>query len=274
MKTVLAAIDNGLAGRPVLETARALAALLDARASAIHVRTNGDRTAHTTAEAADVPLDTVSGPVVQRLVEAGESEDVVALVIGARGTPGGRRPLGATATAVATALLKPVVVVPPDARGPETLRRVLVPLEASLPASRAPLAILELAPEATIDVVALHVLEEDAIPSFTDQPQHEHAAWAHEFLARYCPRGLGSVRLETRVGRSDHLVPLVAEECGCDLVALGWARELAPGRAPVVRATLERSRLPVMLVPVELVPGEELVLVGPASARMEGLGET
>jgi nucleotide-binding universal stress UspA family protein len=256
MKSVLAAVDNSLAARPVLATARALAALLDARPQALHIQTNGDRTASSTAEAAGVPLQTVAGPVIERLVEAGETDDVVALVVGARSTPGGR-PLGATATAVATALLKPVVVVPPEAHAPETLRRVLVPLEASLPAARAPRAILELAPDATIDVYALHVLEEDAIPLFTDQPQHEHTAWTQEFLARYCPWGVGSVRLETRVGRTEDLVPLVAHESGCDLVALGWARELAPGRAPVVRATLEQSRVPVMLVPVELVPDGE-----------------
>jgi nucleotide-binding universal stress UspA family protein len=258
MKTVLAAVDNSLAARPVLATARALAALLDAQPQALHIQTNGDRTASSTAEAAGVPLKTLAGPVIERLVEAGETDDVVALVVGARSTPGGRL-LGATATAVATALLKPVVVVPPEAQ-PETLRRVLVPLEASLPAARAPRAILELAPDATIDVYALHVLEEDAIPLFTDQPQHEHTAWTQEFLARYCPWGVGSVRLETRVGRTEDLVPLVAHESHCDLVALGWARELAPGRASVVRATLEQSRVPVMLVPVELVPDAELAI--------------
>jgi hypothetical protein len=109
---------------------------------------------------------------------------------------------------------------------------VLVPLEASLSAALAPRAIFELAREATIEAVALHVYEEDSLPAFTDQPQHEQLAWAQEFLARYCPTGLGSVRLETRVGCTDELVPLVADECGCDLVALGWSQELAPGRAP------------------------------------------
>jgi len=253
MKTVLAAVDNSLAARPVLATACTLAALLDGRPQAVHVQTDGDRTVRSMAEAAGVSLETLTGPVVERLVDAGEADEVVALVVGARSTPGGR-PIGSTATAVATSLLKPVVVVPPDARAPEALRRVLVPLEASLPAGRAPRTVLELAPEATIDVLALHVLEEDAIPAFTDQPQHEHAAWTEEFLARYCPLGVDSIRLETRIGRADELVPLVADESGCDLVALGWARELAPGRAPVVRATLERSRVPVMLVPLDLVP--------------------
>jgi nucleotide-binding universal stress UspA family protein len=264
MKKVLAAVDDSLAARPVLETALALAAALGASPEALHVQTNGGRTAQSAAGEAGIPLRTVTGPVVRRLVEAGEPDNVVALVVGARGTPRGR-PLGATATAVATASLKPVVVVPPDAPAPKALTRVLVPLEASLPAARGSRAVFELAPEVTIDVIALHVLEEDAIPAFTDQPQHEHAAWTGEFLARYCPWGVGSVRLETRVGRTEELVPLVVEESGADLVALAWAQELAPGRAPVVRATLERSRVPVMLVPVDLVSEGAPALTGAAA---------
>jgi hypothetical protein len=55
------------------------------------------------------------------------------------------------------------------------------------------------------------------------------------------------------VGRAEDLVAAVADDCGCDLVALGWSQELAEGRAPVVRGTLERSRLPILLVPVRLV---------------------
>jgi nucleotide-binding universal stress UspA family protein len=250
MKTVLAAVDDSLAGKPVIATARALAEVLGARVEAVHVQTDGGRTARNAAGAAGIPFHTVSGPVVQRLIACGERPDVVALVIGARGTPAGRRPLGGTAAAVATRLGKPVVTVPPEARVPATFRRVLVPLEASLSTSPTATSIFDLACDSKIDVVALHVLDEDSIPAFTDQPQHEQRAWTREFLARYCPRGLEGVRLETRVGRTGELVPVVAEERGCDLIALGWSQELATGRAPVVRATLERSLLPVMLVPV------------------------
>jgi len=70
------------------------------------------------------------------------------------------------------------------------------------------------------------------------------------------------VRLETRVGRTDELVPLVAAECDCDLIALGWSRELGPGRARVVRSTLERSRVPVALIPVRPVRNTGSAVVG------------
>jgi nucleotide-binding universal stress UspA family protein len=268
MKTVVAALDNSLAAKPVLAAARALASLLDARVEALHVPANGDRTARNAAAAAGIPLRIVSGPVVERLVQAGEAEDVVALALGARATPAAARPLGGTAAAVATALLKPVIVVPPEAQVGEEFRRVLVPIEASVSASIAPRAIVELARDATIEAIALHVYEERSLPPFTDQPQHEQAAWAREFLSRYCPGGIGLVRLETRVGRADEVVAAVAAQCGCDLVAIGWSQELASGRARVVRGTLERSHLPVLLVPVRLI-GDG---VGPGRDTRRGAG--
>jgi nucleotide-binding universal stress UspA family protein len=252
MTTVLAALDNSLAGNPVLVTARALARVLGARVGAIHVTTDHDDTARNVAQAAGVPLRVLSGPVVDHLIEAGQDDDVIAVVIGARATPSGRRPLGSTAFAVATSLLKPVVVVPPDAHVRPEFRRVLVPLEGTTSTSLAPRSIVELAAGAKLDVIALHVHEEEEIPAFTDQPQHEDDAWAHEFLERYCPWGIGTVRLERRVGRRDELVPLVSEQMNCDLIALGWAQQLSPGRAPVIRAALERSHVPVMLVPVHV----------------------
>lgn len=254
MKKVLAALDASFAVTPVLAAALSLGDLLEAEVEAIHVTTDAGPTVERSAEAVGVPLRVVAGEVVERLVEAGEADDVAALVVGARGVPTDPRPLGTTARAVATSVRKPVLIVPPDVAVPPTLRRILVPLEGTVSSSMAPASLIELARNARIEVVALHVLGSWDIPAFTDQPQHEHDAWASEFLARYCPFGIGSVRLELRIGRAEDLVPRVAEESRSDLIALGWARELAPGRAPVVRAALERSGLPVLLVPVVSEP--------------------
>jgi hypothetical protein len=250
MTKVLAAVDNSLVCKAVLETTRALGDLLGADVEAIHVGVGGDRTVSAAAANAAVPLRFASGEVVEGVVEAGGAEDIVAVVIGARGMSSDPRPLGTTALAVATSLLKPVVVVPPDAAGSDALRRVLIPLEGTVSTSLAPRSIIEVACGADLDVLVLHVHDAASLPSFTDQPQHEGAAWAQEFLARYCPWGVGLVHLETRVGTSAAVVPAVAEERGCDLIALGWSQDLAPGRAAVVRAALERARVPVMLVPV------------------------
>jgi nucleotide-binding universal stress UspA family protein len=250
MKKVLAALDNSLAGKALLAAARTFATLLDAEVVAVHVQTDGDRTARSTAETAGILFETTTGPVVQRLVEAGGAGDVIAIAIGARGTPSASSPLGSTASAVASALPKPVMIVPPDAEPPEAFRRVLVPIEGLVSQRLAARWLFEPAREAGVDVLALHIHDAESIPAFTDQPQHEQPAWAAEFVQRYCRWGIDEVRLETRVGRIGELIPVVATERECDLIALGWSQELSAARAPVVRETLERARLPVLLVPV------------------------
>jgi nucleotide-binding universal stress UspA family protein len=253
MTKVIAALDNSLAASPVLATALALGQVFDADVEAVHVPHDGARIARNVSAAAHVPLSTVKGPVAERLIALGQASDVEALVLGARSSRLGRRPLGSTAMAVATSLATPIVVVPPDARRPERMRRVLVPLEGDAEALHTPRTIIELARETQLDVVVLHVLEEHGIPPFTDQPQHEQRAREEEFLRRYCPWGIGNVRAEMRVGRSEEIVPERAEEIEADIVALGWSQELQAGRAPVVRAALEHCRCPVMLVPVNVL---------------------
>jgi universal stress protein family protein len=252
MKKIIAAVDNSLAATPVLATAHELATLLGAEVEAVHVAVGGNRVVRAATTSAGVSLRVLEGNVVDALVDAAQESDVVVTVVGARGTPGSARPLGTTALAVAETIRSPLVAVPPDARRTDELRRILVPVEGDVATAPMPGAIVKIAQRA-VDVVVLHVLEESALPAFTDQPQHEHRTWAAEFVRRFCPWGIGTLSLETRVGRTEELVPEAAREMHVDLVALGWAQELAEGRARVVRATLERSGVPVMLVPVRVV---------------------
>ena len=255
MTKVIAALDNSLAARPAVAAGIALAQLLGSEVEALHVGENGNGVAAKAAAAAGLDLRTCAGPTVARLIEAGSAEDVVAMVVGSRGIPGRDRPVGATALEVLAALPKPVLVVPPET-APGPLRRVLVPLEGTLSTSAAPEAIFEVADGFELDVVVLHVHDEASIPLFNDQRQHETREWAREFVARYCPWGVSDVRLESRVGRRDEEIIGAAEELDADLIALGWAQELAPGRAPVVRAVLERGHVPVLLVPVSAAARE------------------
>jgi nucleotide-binding universal stress UspA family protein len=264
---VLAALDNSLAARPVLDAASSLGRALDANVEAVHVTTNGHRVAAGAAAAADVPLTTLSGAVVARLLDAARAPDAAAIVIGTRGTRASRRPLGGTALSIATALDKPVVVVPPGATI-RPLHRVLVPIENGFWSAMTPRAIVEFARTTKLDVVVLHVLEDELIPAFTDQPQHERHAWAREFLRRYCPWGIETLTLETRVGRSEELVPQFAVETAADMIGLAWSQELAAGRAPVVRAALTRAHVPVMLVPVRVDAGAEIPRTHSVIARM------
>jgi hypothetical protein len=257
MTKILAAIDNSAAARPVLAMATALADLLAVDVEALHVREDGDRNARAAATAAGVPLRSATKPVIAALVEAGRSPQVVGVVLGARGIEAGRRPAGHVALELALSLPKPLVVVPPVAAVPITLRRILVPLNGRRTTAVA-LAETLLASRQELELVVLHVHDQASIPLFSDQRHHEVESWAQEFLRRHCPYP-ERVQLEVRIGIPGENVLKVAEEMSADMIALGWAQDLSPGHAAVVREVLERSGIPVLLVPtvVEVGFGEE-----------------
>ena len=248
MSKVVAAIDNSSAARPVLATAAAVARLLSAELEAVHVRVDGARTAQAAAAAAGLPLRVLSGRAVESLLRAGEADGVFALVLGARATRSGRRPAGHVALELALSLGKPLVVVPPHAPAPLAVERILVPLDGTAATAGALANTLRLARNRALEVIVLYVHDEARIPLFGDQPQHELEAWTHEFLARHCPHP-EDVRLELRTGVPATHVLKVAEEAKADLIALAWSQTLEPGRAAVVREALERSRVPLLLVP-------------------------
>jgi nucleotide-binding universal stress UspA family protein len=249
---VLAALDQTAAARTVLAASHEIAGLFAADVSAVHVLQDGAERVRELAADDRVPLAELEGPPGARLRQVLEDDDdAVALVVGTRVQPQGGREIGSTTLEVVTTAHKPVFAIPPELPADFAVRRVLVPLEGSLPTSYAPYAALNLPGAEHVDVVILHVLEEHALPAFSDQPQHEWEAFGREFLARYSPWPVGHVRLETRVGRADqHILP-VARETDCDLIALAWAQELAPARASIVRETLRCGTIPVLLVPVK-----------------------
>ena len=254
MRKVVAALDNSAAAASVASTAKSLARAFGAEVEAVHVGEDGDRIAAAAAAAAGLPLRRLDGAVVPALTRAARDRDAAALVVGARGLPS-RRKVGSTALELITSLTKPVVVVPPEAPREVTVKRVLVPLEGTPLTSLAPKRLIELADDADVEVVVLHVHDAEDVPSFTDQLQHEADAWRDEFVARYCPWGIGRVTMQNRVGdREDEIVRAV-DETSADLVAIGWTQNLAAGRAPVVRELLERGRTPLLLIPLRLSPG-------------------
>jgi nucleotide-binding universal stress UspA family protein len=253
VRTVLAAIDNSAAARPVLAAAAAFADLLDVEVAAVRVRENGDRNARAAAEVAGVPLRLTTPPVISTLGASAREASVAALVLGARAVGAARRPAGHVALELAVSLPKPLVVVPPDAAVPMVLRRILVPLSGERTAAAALAETMSLAGERELEVVVLHVYDPGSLPFFTDQPQHELEAWSQEFLRRHCPHP-EHVRLEMRIGIPGQHVLQVADTVEADMIALGWSQELGEGHAAVVREVLERSAVPVLLVPVAARP--------------------
>jgi nucleotide-binding universal stress UspA family protein len=251
MSVVIAALDNSAAAEPVVATATRLAELYSADARAIHVPEDGSETASAAARAANLQLESISGSPVERLTSAAGEPAVRAIVVGARGRPSGRRPAGRTALALITSIGKPVVVVPPDVSRPERIESVLVPLDGSRASAVALAGTINLARESGLEVVVLHVREEESLPRFADHLQHEARVWAEEFIARNCPLPPEEVRLELRVGRPDEQLIQVALETDVDLIAMGWSQNLDAARAAVVREALTRSPVPILLLPVE-----------------------
>ncbi|MGZ6045221.1 MAG: universal stress protein [Isosphaeraceae bacterium] len=254
---MIAAIDNSAAASPVLSAAGAVAELFHAELQAIHVQeASRPSVARAAAKAAGAKLHLVKGPTVSTVVKMAHQPDVVAVVLGARSTPSGRRPAGHVATQVATSVPKPIVVVPPDCRCPVQFGRVLIPLERDMVTASALRETIEALYAARAEIVLLHVFEERELPIVTDQPQHETEAWVSEFLRRYC-HNIDVSRVELRAGvPADHLMA-VADEIGAGAIVLGWGQRLLPGRAALVRTALEHSRIPVILVPVLRQPASE-----------------
>lgn len=248
---VLAALDQTAAAGPVLAAANEIARMFAAEVAAVHVVQDGVQQVRELATHHGVTLAELEGSPGPRLAQALEdADDAVALVVGTRCLPQGGREIGSTALEVMTTARKPVFAIPPELPAGFAIRRVLVPLEGSLPTSYAPYEALDVPGAQHVEVVILHVLDEQAVPAFSDQPQHEWEAYGREFLARYSLWPFEHVRFVTRVGRPDQRILPVAREMDCDLIALAWAQELAPGRARIVRETLRRGRIPILLVPV------------------------
>jgi nucleotide-binding universal stress UspA family protein len=247
---VLAALDDSARASPVSEFAVALGRVLGATVDALHVRSDGFSLARAAAASVGIALRVEDGePRVRLRIEA-EAGDVVATVLGRSREPTAG-PVGAIARELLTTLPRPVGVVPVDSPHPARLRRVLVPLEGTVSTSLAPRQTIGLARGAGLEIVIVHVLDLASVPMFTDQPHHEMAAWTAEFLARYCPCPPEDVRLETRIGEPSQQIVQVAHDIDADVIALGWAQELATGRAPIVSVALE-ANVPVFLIPVRV----------------------
>ena len=254
MSTVIAALDNSAAAEPVIETAIRFGDLYEGVVRAVNVREDGSEAAEAAAREAKVEFESLSGSPVEGLIAAAQEPDVRVMVLAARGRPAGRRPAGSTALALITSIGKPIVVVPPDVSRPERIDRVLVPLDGTRASAAAVAGTINLAREAGLEVVVLHVREEERLPRFSDHLQHESRTWAEEFIARNCPSLPEEVQLELRVGMAEEHLIQVAIGAEVDLVALGWSQDLDAGRAAVVREALARSSVPILLLPIEEHP--------------------
>jgi nucleotide-binding universal stress UspA family protein len=252
MTTILAAIDDSAAAHPVLATALALAPILDARVLAVHVADADIQggTASETAESMNVTLRRVGGDPFEQIRQMANDDEVVAVVLGARARPTGRRPAGHLALALAGAITRPLVIVPPDAQPPRRIARVLIAMKGTPRSARELVQIIQLGAAAELDLVVVHVDDEDTIPAFSDQAQYDTQDYANEFLTRYC-KGAPEARLVLRVGLPVDEILATADEVDPDMLAIGWAHGLDPDRARVAREIVARSHVPVLVAAIK-----------------------
>jgi len=248
---VLAALDDSAAASPVLRTAATMARTLGARLRVVHVGEQGRTTAEAVARHRGLSIELFEGDPAQRIAEASKAADVAAVVVGARGHRGGRRPCGHVANAVLGQASRPVILVAPDvqpARG-ERFERVLIPLEGSEQSTAGIAAEAEALARGGTKIIVVHVFRADSMPRFLDHAVHAEQSWGNEFLAQWCARQ--DVELHLRSGHVPRAILDVAAAEGIDLIALAWSGTMERDHAKVVREILSRSDLPVLLAPVQ-----------------------
>lgn len=249
MTTILAAIDGTPASGGVLTVAKEIARVLAADIDVVHViEMGGAADAEAEAARAGLMVRSLTGPVEATLVSAAGDPAVEAVVVGVRRTIGGSRPAGHVALEVIRRAQATVVAVPPATSPDYELKKVLVPVQGR--PAQALGNVITIARDAHLDVVILHVHDEWSIPSFEDQPHYDMEAWAAEFLARWVPGARPETVIEVRVGAPADEILGLARELDADMMAIGWMHDLSPGRASIVRAVLERSPIPIALLPL------------------------
>lgn len=244
---VVAAVDTSKSTESVLSVALQVGAALGYEVEAIHVRVDGPAPIDT-ARSARVPLRTLDGEPVARVIEALSASDVVLGVIGAKREAADYRIAGSIAAAIIAHSTSPLIVVGPKIRRPDQrLSRVLVPLDGTAEAANAVRDVTKLFTAPDVDVVVHHVFDKKTVPTCWDQPQHAQESWAREFLARWYNRP-GAALTWQRGDPADAILDAATRE-DADLIALAWAQDTSPGHADVVKSALLRAHVPVLLVP-------------------------
>ncbi len=261
------------AAEAVLSSATALGGLLGVSVEARHAGATRITTA-SAARGAGVRVEDYPERTPEELADAAFDDDVAAIVLGAQRRRFHEADAAGAALEVAMLQGRPVVSVPAAAPARRTIRSVLAPLDGAPQSARALGRLVELVRHAGRRVVLAHVHRPEELPPLDDHPPHEVWAWREELRALSSP-WCGDAPHELRVGDpAEQLLELVAQRA-CDLVALAWHQDLSRGRAALVRAILERSPVPVMLVPAweharafaDVAPPPRAAAPAPATAR-------
>jgi nucleotide-binding universal stress UspA family protein len=146
----------------------------------------------------------------------------------------------------------------PGIRQVAGIRRVLIPLEGSPSSSEAMRRAEGEFCARGRELIALHVVTSDVpvepgslpAPRMMDQEHYEWMSWREEFTMRFsqCPQG-GRHRTIVRVGDPREVIQQEALDLGVDVIVAAWNQSLAEGHCQRVKALLEGTPCPLLLVP-------------------------
>lgn len=151
-----------------------------------------------------------------------------------------------------------VLFVPPGARVPRRLRRILVLHEGSPAVTPGLQAADEAAVAAGAVLVVVHVPtaatppEPGSLPAprFVDHDGYDWSEWRDEFVRRFCARARAAdVSLDVVTGEVVPSVLARAKRLRADLVVVTWKGDAGPGHAGTVRSVLGAAPCPVLVVP-------------------------
>lgn len=162
-----------------------------------------------------------------------------------------------TAELALAATSDPVLVVPPGARVPRALHRILVVHEGSPVVAPA----MELADEVALhsgaEIIVLHVASPTSpagrgslpAPRFVDHSGYDWQEWRSEFLRRFCRCSEGlCVRLEVATGEPAAAIPVAVRRIRPDLLVATWKGKTGPGRGRVLGTLLRDAPCPVLVL--------------------------
>jgi nucleotide-binding universal stress UspA family protein len=178
------------------------------------------------------------------------------------------RSLGRVAEQVIAGATQPILLIRPEATSVTiqpraALRRLLLPLDGTPTTATllAPAMLLATRLGAAVDL--LYVADAGApspgepgsigAPQYVDQPQHEWPQWANEVITRMgeaCAQFPPDMPVRTFLiqGDAGEAIARFAAEHNSDAVVLARRSRLEPGRAAVLRAVLDQTPCPVLLV--------------------------
>jgi len=218
-------------------------------------------------------LRVLAGDPAQQLFHAANSRDVALVVLTTHGQAvESGRVLSHVAEEVAARTRHPILLVRPEAaaalgRAPAPLHKLVVPFEGASAAAKALKPAIKLAARLGGSIDLLYVAHAGqraplgsrgiSPPRYVDEPYYEWPAWASEVTAwlQSCCGELPEavpITVHVRTGPDRHnignaIVQFAAQQ-GADGIILVRQSRMEPGRAPTLRAVLNQSPCPVVLV--------------------------